>query len=156
MTTVLRCVNGHEFTAQPDSDVTACPVCGQPERTLVTPPSVPPGRPSLGLSGEGPGSVVPPVLARFEILEELGRGGMGVVYKARQRDNGRVVALKVLRKERLASPDMLSRFRREALASARLGHTAIVQVYEADEDNGTPYLAMEYVPGVTLQKLVDD
>jgi hypothetical protein len=156
MTTVLRCVNGHEFEVPPGSHVAACPVCGQRERTLVTPPSVPPDRPSLGLSGDGPGSVVPPVLARFEILEELGRGGMGVVYKAIQRDSGRVVALKVIRKERLSSPDMLSRFRREAVASARLGHPAIVAVYEADQEGDTPYLAMEYVPGITLQKLVDD
>jgi WD40 repeat protein/tRNA A-37 threonylcarbamoyl transferase component Bud32 len=161
MTTLLRCVNGHEFEAgSPGSQVTTCPVCGAPDRTLQTPPTLPGERPSLGLSGSGGrgnwGIDVPPILSRYEILEELGKGGMGVVYKARQRDTGRLVALKVIRKERLANPDMLSRFRREAQASARLAHPAIVQVLEADQDGDVPYLVMEYVAGITLQKLVEE
>ncbi len=161
MTTLLRCVNGHQFEASiSGSDTAACPVCGAPDRTLLTPPTLPGERPSLGLSGSGgvaaASADAPPVLSRYEILEELGKGGMGVVYRARQRDTGRVVALKVIRKERLVNPDMLSRFRREAQASARLTHSAIVQVYEADEEGGVPYLAMEYVAGITLQKLVEE
>jgi hypothetical protein len=161
MTTLLRCVNGHEFEAPAaGSEVTNCPVCGAPDRTLLTPPTLPESRPSLGLSGSdgllAQANNLPPALSRYEILEELGKGGMGVVYKARERDTGRMVALKVLRKERLAHPDMLSRFRREAQASARLTHPAIVQVFEADQDGDTPYLAMEYVAGITLQKLVEE
>jgi hypothetical protein len=158
MTTLVRCVNGHEWQADgPAGASTPCPVCGA-EQTLLTPPSFPSSRPSLPFSGEGlaSGPQAPPVVANYEILDELGRGGMGIVYKARQRDNGRVVALKVLRKERLGSVDLVSRFRREALASARLQHPNIVQVHEADLEGDTPYLAMEYVPGITLQKLVEE
>src|SRR5262249_54581148 len=86
---------------------------------------------------------------------ELGRGGMGVVYKARRLDGGRVVALKVILKERLGSPEVVNRFRREALAAARLSHPNIVRVYESDQEGDTHFLAMEYVPGVTLQRLVE-
>jgi WD40 repeat protein len=161
MTTLLRCVNGHEFEVSSlGNPTTTCPVCGAPDRTLMTPPTLPGERPSLGLSGSGglggPVADGPPTLSRYEILEELGKGGMGVVYRARQRDTGRIVALKVIRKERLTNPDMLSRFRREAQASARLAHPALVAVSEADEEGGVPYLAMEYVAGITLQKLVEE
>ncbi len=153
MTTLLRCINGHEFEAPASgSQGGNCPVCGAPDR-MLTPPTLPDSRPPLTLV---PPDNAPPALSRYEILEELGKGGMGVVYKALQRDTGRVVALKVLRKERLAHPDMLSRFRREAQASARLTDPAIVGVIEADEENGVPYLAMEYVAGITLQKLVEE
>jgi serine/threonine protein kinase len=158
MTTVVRCVNGHEWQADgPPGAAVPCPVCGG-EPTLLTPPSFPSSRPSLSFPGDNlaAGPQAPPVLANYEILEEIGRGGMGIVYKAKQRDGGRVVALKVLRKERLGSVDLVSRFRREALASARLQHANIVQVIEADLEGETPYLAMEYVPGITLQKLVED
>jgi tRNA A-37 threonylcarbamoyl transferase component Bud32 len=91
----------------------------------------------------------------YEILEELGRGGMGVVYRARQTDRDRVVALKVIRKERLAHPEVVRRFRREAQATARLSHPNIVAVYESDLAGDTHFLAMEYVPGITLQRLVE-
>jgi WD40 repeat protein/tRNA A-37 threonylcarbamoyl transferase component Bud32 len=94
-------------------------------------------------------------VAGYEILAELGRGGMGVVYQARQRGRDRVVALKVIRKERLVHPEAARRFRREAQAAARLSHPNIVQVYESDQDGDTHFLAMEYVPGVTLQRLVE-
>jgi tRNA A-37 threonylcarbamoyl transferase component Bud32 len=158
MTTLVRCINGHEWQADgvPDSSA-PCPVCGA-ERTMATPPSLPGSRPSLPFSGDSSVNLMqaPPILANYEILEELGRGGMGIVYKAKMRDKDRMVALKVLRKERLGSADLVSRFRREALAAARLQHPNIIQVFEADLEGDTPYLAMEYVPGITLQKLVDE
>src|SRR5262245_17871951 len=158
MTTMVRCVNGHEWRADgPEGAATPCPFCGA-EQTLLTPPSFPGSRPSLPFSGDslGTGVQAPPALAKYEILDELGRGGMGIVYKAKSRDDGRVVALKVLRKERLGNVDLINRFRREALASARLQHPNIVQVYEADLEGDPPYLVMEYVPGITLQKLVEE
>jgi tRNA A-37 threonylcarbamoyl transferase component Bud32 len=96
-----------------------------------------------------------PIVAGYEILGELGRGGMGIVYQARQLAHGRTVALKVIRKERLSHPEVIRRFRREAQAAARLSHPNIVVVYESDQDGDTHYLAMEYVPGVTLQWLVE-
>jgi tRNA A-37 threonylcarbamoyl transferase component Bud32 len=97
-----------------------------------------------------------PAVAGYDVLEELGRGGMGIVYKARQRTLNRVVALKVIRKERLAHPEAVGRFRREAQAAARLSHPNVVAVYEYEQDGGTHYLAMEYVPGLTLQALVEE
>ena len=133
MTTLLRCVNGHEFevgSPAEGSKVVVCPVCGA-ERTLITPPTYPPGRPALPFSGDESavaGADKPPVLAGYEVLEEIGRGGMGIVWKARQREPERIVALKVIRKERLGSPDMVNRFRREAQASARLRHPNVVEV----------------------------
>jgi serine/threonine protein kinase len=96
-----------------------------------------------------------PVLEDFEILEEIGRGGMGIVYMARQLSRNRLVALKVIRKERLAHPEAVRRFRREAQAAARLAHPNIVLIYESDQAGDTHYLVLEYVPGSTLQELVE-
>jgi WD40 repeat protein/tRNA A-37 threonylcarbamoyl transferase component Bud32 len=101
------------------------------------------------------GVQAPPVLERYEVFEELGHGGMGVVYRAQQRDSGTIVALKVLRKERLGHPNLISRFRREAQAAARLTHPHIVHLVEADLEGPIPYLAMEYVAGIDLQTLVE-
>jgi hypothetical protein len=94
------------------------------------------------------------VLAGFEILEEIARGGMGVIYKARQQGLNRLVALKVISPDRLANPAALRRFRQEVQAAALLSHPNIVTVYATDLDGPWPYLAMEYVPGIDLSRLV--
>ena len=90
------------------------------------------------------------IASGYEILKELGRGGMGVVFLARQPGLGRFVALKQLLSGKLASPEELMRFRREAEALARLDHPNIVRVYDSGEQDNIPYLALEYVPGTTL------
>jgi eukaryotic-like serine/threonine-protein kinase len=91
-------------------------------------------------------------VADYEILEEVGRGGMGVVYKVRHRRLNRVVALKMLPGRALAGPEELQRLRREAEVLARLNHPNIVPVYDSGEWDGQPYFAMEFVDGGTLDR----
>jgi WD40 repeat protein/tRNA A-37 threonylcarbamoyl transferase component Bud32 len=90
-----------------------------------------------------------PNVPGYQILAELGHGGMGIVYKARQLALDRVVALKMLRVERTA-PDALTRFQREAQAVAQLQHPNIVQIYEIGAHQGRPYISLEYVPDGSL------
>jgi eukaryotic-like serine/threonine-protein kinase len=93
-----------------------------------------------------------PTIHGFEICEELGRGGMGVVFKARQVASQRWVALKVMRDGALAGPQERARFRIEAEAAARMSHPNIVEIYEVDEYQGRPYFAMELVEGGSLDQ----
>jgi tetratricopeptide (TPR) repeat protein len=107
-----------------------------------------------GLSPRLPGapSGVTPEVPGYEIVRELGRGGMGVVYEARQLALDRPVALKMLRDGALAEAEELARFRREAETVARLRHPNVVQVYEVREGPGHPYFTMEFVEGGTLAR----
>jgi len=95
-------------------------------------------------------------IGRYEIIEELGRGAMGAVYKAVDPQIGRTVALKVILTRGLMAEEMRSqkeRFYREARAAGKLTHPGIVAVYDVGEDAyGSPYLVMEYVEGMTLDK----
>ena len=91
-----------------------------------------------------------PEVAGYDILAELGHGGMGVVYKARHRQLNRLVALKMIRDGKHARPEDLDRFRIEAEAVARLHHPNIVQIYDIGEADGRPFVALELLEGGSL------
>jgi serine/threonine protein kinase/WD40 repeat protein len=91
-------------------------------------------------------------LPGYEVLGELGRGGMGVVYLARQLNLGRVVALKRILTRHHATPAQLARFRNEARAVAQIRHPNIVQVHEVGEHDGLPYITFEYIRGGSLDR----
>jgi tetratricopeptide (TPR) repeat protein len=93
-----------------------------------------------------------PTVPGYEILGVLGRGGMGVVYKAQQTKLKRLVALKMILAGAQAGPKLLHRFLVEARAEARLQHTNIVQIYEIGEHEGRPYFSLEFVEGESLDK----
>jgi serine/threonine protein kinase len=95
------------------------------------------------------------LLGSYVLLERLGEGGMGQVFKARNWKLGRVVALKVIRREFLTDPEVVQRFRREIRAVAQLGHPNIVLAHDADEVGGTHFLVMEFVEGTDLGRLVE-
>jgi serine/threonine protein kinase len=101
---------------------------------------------------QGQGSTL--VLGQYRILERLGEGGMGQVFKARHNALGRVVALKVIRKDRLGNAEAVKRFRREMQMAGQLSHPNVVNAFDADSINGTHFFAMEFVDGTDLARLV--
>lgn len=96
-----------------------------------------------------------PEVPGYEVVGELGRGGMGVVYRARQCSLNRLVALKMILAGGHASNTDVARFRAEAEAVAHVQHSGIVQIYEIGEHNGLPYFSLEFCPGASLSKQLD-
>jgi serine/threonine protein kinase len=160
-----------------------CPVCGQvgqtrrtddaPAAALSESETIPPHPAAVAeaitdthLPGNKPGVANqspeansnklknPPNIPGYEILEPLGEGGMGQVYKARQIRLDRIVALKVIHPDYLSNPDAIRRFHREAKVAARLAHPHLVTVFDVDEIACTHFLVMEYVEGTDLGRLV--
>jgi predicted Ser/Thr protein kinase len=97
---------------------------------------------------------LPRDFGKFELLEEIGRGGMGVVFRARQKDLDRIVAIKMILSSHLASAEQVERFYAEARAAARVQHGHIVSIHEVGQFRGQHYFAMEYVAGPSLAKLL--
>ncbi len=95
-------------------------------------------------------------LGDFRLLREAGRGGMGVVYEAEQESLGRRVALKVLAAHAIADPAQVKRFEREARAAAQLHHTNIVPVFGVGEQDGLHYYAMQFIPGLGLDSVIEE
>src|SRR5262245_6019690 len=94
------------------------------------------------------------LFGQYILLERLGEGGMGQVFKARHRSLNRIVAIKMIRKDVLNNPKALPRFEREIRALAQLSHPNIVHAFDADQVDGMCYYVMEYVEGVDLWRLV--
>ncbi len=160
MSSFLRCSQGHVWNWDDYSDGNsppqgpiACPLCG----TLCNSSAESRGAVDMSTEAESTqpevnGRGLLPFFTGYEILKEIGSGGMGVVYQARHIKTDRVVALKL--PERL-DLETRCRFATEAKAAARLSHPNIVQVYEVGEQNGRPFLALEFCPGGSLAELLD-
>src|SRR6266478_8146703 len=101
-------------------------------------------------------TAIPKSVGRYEIVGEVGRGAMGVVYKATDPNIGRTVALKTMRIDVHGTDEeeILRRFKHEAKLAGVINHPNVVTIYDAGEDQGVFYIAMEYVEGVTLQTLL--
>ena len=175
----LTCPRGHQWDPDGRSTSTApptCPICGlaavssstafpatlefQPHPSELDPSSIdtPSDRPTVPATNQDNRDRVTPLLSQnipgYEILGELGRGGMGVVYKARQTKLNRIVALKMILAGAQADPQQMDRFLAEAAAVARLQHPYIVQIYEISDHEGCPFFSLEFVDDGTLgQKL---
>jgi eukaryotic-like serine/threonine-protein kinase len=93
---------------------------------------------------------------RYEILEVLGEGGMGAVYKAKDRELDRLVALKVIRPELSANPDILQRFKQEILLSSKVTHRNVVRIYDLGEAEAFKFITMEYVEGRDLRQMLKE
>jgi WD40 repeat protein/tRNA A-37 threonylcarbamoyl transferase component Bud32 len=178
MPTVFTCPNGHRWEVDAEGPTSrggadaVCPWCGTlPSTASGKPPAPAPSSTNPEPVGSDEHTVLDrgarkplsplgteparPSIPGYEILGELGRGGMGIVYKARDLATGRTVAVKVIRKDRLQHAEAVGRFRREAQAAARVAHPNLVRVYGSDQAGDAHYLVMEYVDGVTLQRVLE-
>lgn len=99
-------------------------------------------------------ALIEKLVSHYRIVETLGEGGMGVVYKARDEHLDRFVAVKVLRREKVADPERKRRFVQEAKSASALNHPNIITIYDIASDGGTDFIAMEYVPGKALNRLI--
>jgi formylglycine-generating enzyme required for sulfatase activity len=129
-------------------DFRAATIVSHPSKADVTPP--PAEAPTVGYTT--PADAPPPLVHGYDVLNELGRGGMGVVYKARHLNLNRIVALKLVRAGAHAAAEELVRFRQEAELVARLDHPNIVQIYDIGAQAGNSYLALEYLAAGTLAR----
>jgi len=120
-----------------------------PKPEDISPDGLPYGKDVLPAVGE-----LPRAFGNYQLLSEIGRGGMGVVYKARQEDLDRVVAVKMILSSHLASAEQVRRFQAEARAAAKLRHSHIVPIHEVGQCNGQDYFTMEYIEGQSLAQSI--
>jgi hypothetical protein len=151
----------------PSNTEAACPSCGRPiaadaplglcpacllgaAETSVAPPMTADDETALTPSQQATSQAAPRRLGRFELGDRVGAGACGAVFRARDLELGRVVAIKVPHLADLSGPGEVARFRREGRSAAQLDHPGIVRVHEVGDADGLPYLVSEFVEGVTL------
>jgi len=132
---------GPASTDQPTVISTGAPMAPSPQPELAA---------AFGVDEIAPGARV----GHFELLDYVGGGGMGQVFRARDTRLARTVALKVLSREQAADADTLARFRNEARSAAQLNHQGIAQVYFVGEEEGLPFIAFEFIEGTNIRDLV--
>src|SRR3984957_17951734 len=116
-----------------------------------------PAKSSVGNRFSAPVLEIGEILAgRYEILELLGEGGMGAVYKAQDRELDRPVALKLIRPELASNPDMLARFKQELLLSRQVTHKNVIRIYDLGDADGVKFISMEFVQGRDLRALIQE
>ena len=121
------------------------------------PPSPAPVRKPVRAPVSGPLLQAGDVLGgRYEILQLLGEGGMGAVYKARDRELDRPVALKLIRPELASSPSILARFKQELLLSRQVTHKNVIRIYDLGDADGVKFITMEFVEGRDLRALIQE
>lgn len=174
----VRCPNGHQFpldNAPEKFQLHVCPECdtkfsvhsrqedsADEDATLIVDSEAvhPQDAASRSFPEKTPTSHPRPHIAGYELVNILGEGGMGVVYRAKQIQANRIVALKLIRKDCVSHEgrqrESIERFLREAQAAARLDHDHIVPVYEVGEAEGAPFYSMRYIEGQSLKELAWD
>ncbi len=144
------------LTSSPEDSATIAPRArtSSPEDSATIAPGAAPPATAPGASGTarlGPGTNLGP---RYEILSVLGQGGMGTVYKARDRELDRVVALKVIRPEMASRPEILERFKREILLASQVTHKHVLRIHDLGEAGDVRFISMAYVEGSSLADLL--
>jgi len=151
----------------PAPNLNSSPTLVDPDATLVdfgsnfkmspTPGATPPPKTSAGARFQAPVLQIGEVLGgRYEILQLLGEGGMGAVYKARDRELDRPVALKLIRPELASSPAMLARFKQELLLSRQVTHKNVVRIFDLGDAQGVKFITMEFIEGRDLRALIQE
>ncbi len=156
---IVRCPGCDTFydaKDRPEGAKFACPRCGS---VIATPSRLPattaPGMDTrVGLLKQVQADMKGESLGRFLLLEQIGQGGMGVVYKAFHRDLNRIFALKVLKPDEDNGPEAVQRFQREARVAATLKHPHLVAVHDSGEETGVHYLAMDFIEGEPLSAVL--
>jgi serine/threonine protein kinase len=153
--------SGQKATKKPAGPPRPSPASGsesptrpESEEAGDRPPGPAPRKAARRPDGPGKPKDMPETLGGYQVLKELGRGGMGAVYLARQLSLDRNVALKVMRPEWASNPSFMARFTREAYAAAQLVHHNVVQIYDLGTDRDTQFFSMEFVEGQSLGGVV--
>src|SRR5215472_2311846 len=127
---------------------------GPDSPTLISPSPRAGGSPTVGFETQELLPVGAVLAQRYEIQKVLGRGGMGAVYKARDREVDRVVALKVIRPDLAGNASILERFKQELVLSHQVTHRNVVRIYDLGDADGMKFITMEYIEGSDLRSIV--